>query len=297
MNRRRLPSALAAAALAVAAAGWALSAPAGLDPAIAEAVAQPGDAAAGRIVFYAGGCESCHMSPGLSDPLRLGGGQPLATPFGVFYPPNISPDPQSGIGAWSARDFAAALLDGVSPAGAHYYPVFPYTSYRLMRPQDVRDLFAFLKTLPAVQGRAPGIALGFPFNIRRALGIWKRLYAVDPPDWAATGPSDSWRLGRYLVEGPGHCVECHSPRNPLGGIAASARFQGGPLPDGKGKAPALTPVALKDWSKDDIAEALSSGVTPTGDSLGGAMAAVVRNTAQLPPSYRAAIAEYLKTPR
>ena len=297
MKGRRLALALLAAALAAAAAAWVLSAPVALDPAVAEAVSQPGDAAAGRLVFYAGGCESCHMSPGQSDPLRLGGGQPLATPFGVFYPPNISSDRTDGIGGWSARDFAQALLNGVSPAGAHDYPVFPYASYRLTRPQDVRDLFAFLQTLPAVQGRAPAISLGFPFNVRRALGLWKRLYAVDPPDWSAAAPSESWRLGRYLVEGPGHCVECHSPRNALGGISPSARFHGGPLPDGKGKAPALTAAALKDWSRDDIAEALSSGITPSGDSLGGAMSAVVRNMAQLPANYRAAIADYLKDPR
>ena len=297
MSRRRLALPAFALALAAAVVAWFVSAPATLDNSAAEAVSRPGDAVAGRLVFYAGGCESCHMSPGQSDPLRLGGGQGLATPFGVFYPPNISPDAQDGIGGWSARDFAQAMLNGVSPSGAHYYPVFPYASYRLTRPQDVRDLFAFLKTLPAVQGRAPATSLGFPFNIRRAIGFWKRLYAVDPPDWAQAGPSESWRLGRYLGEGPGHCVECHSARDALGGISPSARFQGGPLPDGKGKAPALTATSLKDWTRDDIAEALSSGITPSGDSLGGAMTAVVRNMAQLPADYRLAIADYLKGPR
>ena len=109
------------------------------------------------------------------------------------------------------------------------------------------------------------------------------------------GRSAAWRVGRYLVEGPGHCAECHSPRDIFGGIRASARLTGGPLPDGKGKAPPLTAAGLKDWSVADIAEALSSGFTPSGNSLGGPMAAVVRNTAELPPAYREAIAEYLKS--
>jgi mono/diheme cytochrome c family protein len=277
------------------AAGWLASAPHVLNPAIAEAVAAPGDAAAGRIVFFASGCDSCHMSPGQTDPLRLGGGREIKTPFGSFYPPNISQDVKDGVGAWSARDFAQALLVGVSPRGQHYYPAFPYTSYRRMTRADVRDLYAFMRTLPAVSGRAPPHALIFPFTIRRAIGLWKRLYLGrrDFPD--APGRDAEWKLGRYLVEGPGHCAECHSPRDILGGIIGHRRLMGGANPDGKGHTPDITAAGLKDWTKADIAEALSSGITPTGDSLGGLMAAVVRNTAQLPASYREAIADYLKS--
>jgi mono/diheme cytochrome c family protein len=282
---------LGAAALAA----WSLSAPRTIDAETAAAMSAPGDAAAGKIVFYAGGCDSCHASPGQPDPLRLAGGLALKTAFGSFYPPNISPDEKDGIGAWSAVDFANALLEGVSPSGTHLYPAFPYTSYRRMTPKDVRDLFAYMKTLPPVAGRPPPTSLAFPFDIRRGVGLWKLWYLGPLGNPDPSGKSDSWRLGRYLVDGPGHCAECHSPRDILGGIIATKRLTGGPMPDGKGKAPSLMASALADWSKADIAEALSSGFTPSGDSLGGAMAGVVRNTAQLPVSYREAIAEYLKS--
>lgn len=293
---QRLAIALVILVTIAAVAAWFAAAPRDIGWETAEAAVAPGDPNAGRIVFYESGCDSCHQSPGQDDPLKLGGGAPLATPFGTFYPPNISTDPNDGIGAWTVVDFANALLGGVSRDGQHLYPAFPYPSYRLMTTGDVRDLFAFLKTLPPVQGRAPSTRLRFPFNIRRAIGFWKWLYLKPPPAPPADA-SPSWRLGRYLVEGPGHCAECHSPRDALGGIAWSRRLQGGPLPDGKGKAPALTPEALRDWSREDIADALSSGFTPSGDTLGGPMAAVVRNTAQLPAAYRAAIADYLKTGR
>jgi mono/diheme cytochrome c family protein len=280
---------------ALGALAWFASAPRPLEPAVAEAASAPGDADAGRIVFHAAGCASCHKSPGQPDPLRLGGGMELKTPFGSFYPPNISPDAKDGVGAWSGRDFAAALLAGVSPRGEHYYPVFPYPSYRRMTPTDVRDLLAFLRTLPAVAGRSPPHAIAFPFALRRSLGLWKRLYLgprafPDAPDRDA-----SWKLGRYLVEAPGHCGECHSPRNLLGAVVANRRLSGAPIADGKGKAPDITAAGLKDWSKADIVEALTSGFTPTGDTLGGPMAEVVRETAQLPPAYREAIADYLKS--
>jgi mono/diheme cytochrome c family protein len=280
---------------ALAAAAWFGSAPRSLSPAVADAMNAPGDAAAGRVVFFAAGCSACHMSPGTSDPLRLGGGLELKTKFGSFYPPNISPDVQDGIGKWSAQDFARALLLGVSPKDEHYYPAFPYSSFRHMTETDVRDLYAFLRTLAPVAGRAPPQAVAFPFSIRRAIGLWKRLY-LGPQEFSPAPDRDAqWKLGRYLVQGPGHCAECHSPRDPLGGIIAHRRLTGGPTPDGKGKAPDITAAGLKDWSQADIAEALSSGLTPSGDSLGGPMAAVVRDTAELPASYREAIAAYLKS--
>lgn len=133
----------------------------------------------GRTMFFAGGCTSCHATPNQADPMRLGGGLGLKTPFGTFYVPNVSPDGNDGIGAWTEAQFATALLKGVSPAGEHFYPAFPYTSYQRMRMDDVRDLFAFIKTLPAVQGRVRGHDLPFPFNIRRGLGLWKLLYVED----------------------------------------------------------------------------------------------------------------------
>jgi mono/diheme cytochrome c family protein len=279
----------------LAAAGWVVAAPRSIDPETARTVAEPGDPAAGRIVFFLAGCASCHMSPRQSDPLRLGGGQELKTPFGSFYPPNISPDRADGIGAWSAADLANALMAGVSPGGQHLYPAFPYPSYTRMSVKDVRDLYAFLKTPPPVAGRAPPNKLAFPFSIRRAVGVWKLLYmpATSPP--LAEDPAGPEARGRYLIEGPGHCGECHTPRTFLGGMVWSRRLTGAPLPDGKGKSRNITATGLADWSESDIAYALSTGLTPSGDSLGGPMAEIVRNLAEVPQDDLTAIARYLKT--
>jgi mono/diheme cytochrome c family protein len=160
---------------------------------------------------------------------------------------------------------------------------------------DVRDLLAFLRTLPPVRGRPPAHRLAFPFSIRRAVGLWKLLYLDHAHLGSDSSKSPVWNRGRYLVEGPGHCAECHSPRDFLGGIVASRRFSGGPTPDGKDKAPDITSGGLAQWSQPDIVGALATGLTPDGDSLGGPMAAVVRDTAELPASDREAIAEYLKS--
>ena len=289
---------LALALIAAAAvAAWIVTAPRGLDETTAREVSAPGDPAAGRIVFFIAGCESCHMSPRQDDPLRLGGGMELKTPFGSFYPPNISPDPDDGIGDWTALDVANAIMAGVSRHGRHLYPALPYTSYCRMSTKDVRDLIAFLRTTTALKGKAPPNALGFPFSVRRAVGFWKLLYMPRIEHPLATDPADPIELGRYLVQGPGHCPECHSPRTFLGGIVESRRLTGGPLPEGKGKAPNITAAGLKDWSPSDIADALSTGLTPSGDTLGGPMAAVVRSLSQVPVSDLAAIAGYLKSYR
>ncbi len=293
--RAALAAGAAIIVVALAATAWVLTAPRGIDEATARAVSAPGDAAAGKIVFFLAGCDSCHMSPGQSDPLRLGGGQELKTPFGSFFPPNISSDRTDGIGAWSAVDFANALMAGVAPNGGHLYPAFPYPSYARMSVQDARDLLAFLRTIPAVSGRAPPDALAFPFSIRRAVGFWKLLYMPTVAHPLAEDPHDPEARGRYLVEGPGHCGECHTPRTFRGGMIASRRLTGAPLPEGKGKSPNITAAGLADWSESDIAYALSTGLTPSGDSLGGPMAAVVRNLSQVPQDDLAAIAHYLKT--
>jgi mono/diheme cytochrome c family protein len=186
-------------------------------------------------------------------------------------------------------------MAGVSPLGEQLYPAFPYPSYCRMSIKDMRDLFAYLRTLPPVPGRAPPNALKFPFSIRRAVGFWKLLYMPRIEHPLAVDPTDQEALGRYLVTGPGHCAECHSPRDFLGGIIASRRLTGGPLPDGKGKTPDITAHGLRDWSEDDVVTALSTGFTPSGDVLGGPMAAVVRSISQAPAPDLAAIAHYLKT--
>jgi mono/diheme cytochrome c family protein len=164
-----------------------------------------------------------------------------------------------------------------------------------MRMDDIRDLMAYLRSLAAVSGKAPDHALSFPFGIRRALGLWKLLFFHPGalPEDPARGPS--WNRGHYLVEALGHCAECHSPRNLLGGIIENDRFAGGPNLEGKGNVPNITPdkSGISSWSASDVVEALTTGLTPTYDSLGGSMAAVVRNTSQLPASDRQAIADYI----
>lgn len=258
----------------------------------------------GRIMFDIGGCASCHAVPNTNpdeiERPRLGGGLALASPFGTFYAPNISPDATDGIGGWSEANFVTALWEGTTPAGRHLYPAFPYTSYRHVRLADARDLFAYIKTLPPVSGRVRDHDVPFPFSIRRLVGIWKLLFLRGGP--FATDPTRSaqWNRGAYLVNGPGHCAECHSPRNALGGVVESERFAGGPLPDGKDWAPNITPAGLGHWSKEgiawsqsDIANFLADGQFPDGDYAGGAMAAVIRETALLSGDDRAAIAAYI----
>lgn len=253
------------------------------------------DLANGQTVFNAGGCASCHATPGQPDRTRLGGGLAIPSPFGTFHVPNISPDPTDGIGGWSEADFATAVLKGTSPAGAHYYPAFPYGSYQRVRLDDVRDLFGYLKTLPAVAGKAPGHELPFPFNIRRAVGIWKALFLDGQPFAPDPARSAQWNRGAYLVNGLGHCAECHSPRNVLGGIVAAQRFAGGPNPEGQGFVPNITQKGLAAWSDTDIGYFLETGQTPEGDTAGGSMARVIRNTSQLSAEDRAAMAVYLKS--
>src|SRR5215468_4153557 len=272
---------------------WWLTIPATV--AAASLPARQPDLANGQVMFNAGGCSSCHAVPNQPDRLKLGGGLAIPSPFGTFYAPNISPDPNDGIGRWNEADFVTAVLKGTSPSGAHYYPAFPYTSYQHAKVEDIRDLFAYLKTLAPVQGRARDHDMPFPFNIRRTVGIWKLLFLDGRTFVPDASHSASWNRGAYLVNGFGHCAECHSPRNFLGGIVAAQRFAGGPNPEGEGFVPNITQKRLTDWSAKDIDYFLETGQTPDGDTVGGSMARVVRNTSQLAPADRGAIAEYVKS--
>jgi mono/diheme cytochrome c family protein len=275
------------------AAFWIITAPA-VVPASALPPRTP-DLKNGKVMFYAGGCASCHASTGQRDAMRLGGGLALESPFGTFYAPNISPDRDDGIGRWNEADFITALWKGTSPQGQHYYPAFPYTSYQRIALDDARDLFAYLRTLPAVAGKAQPHQVPFPLNWRRLLGGWKFLFLDGQPFRPDPSKSAQWNRGAYLVNGPGHCAECHSPRNLLGGIEAGMRFAGGPDIEGKGWVPNITQKGLADYSEKDIAYLLETGQTPDGDSVGGAMTAVIRNTSQLPAADREAMAVYLKS--
>jgi mono/diheme cytochrome c family protein len=283
---------VAAAALGVAAFWW-LTVPATV--AAEQLPPRTPVPANGLTVFTAAGCASCHATPGQPDRTRLGGGLAIASPFGTFHVPNISPDPTDGIGRWSEAEFVTAVIKGTSPAGTHYYPAFPYGSYQHARLDDIRDLFAYLKTLPPVSGRAPGHDLPFPFNIRRNVGIWKLLFLDGKPLTPDPKRTWQWDRGAYLVNSLGHCAECHSPRNFLGGIVATQRFAGGPNPEGEGWVPNITQKGLKDWSEDDLSFFLETGTMPQGDTAGGSMARVIRNTSQLSAEDRAAMATYLKS--
>ena len=247
------------------------------------------DAARGERLFHAGGCASCHGE-------SLEGGLELATAFGVFRVPNISPDPEAGIGSWRDLDFVNAMRFGVSPEGKHYYPAFPYTSYTRMALSDLLDLKAYIDELPAVNVRIPGHDLGFPWNIRRGIGLWKRLYLSDDPVLQFAGDDAELERGRYLVESVGHCGECHTPRNRFGGLRRAQWLAGAPSLDDEGRAPNITPHAdgLAEWSQRDIIRYLKSGFTPEYDTVGGSIAKVQEKIARLPDSDRAAIAAYLK---
>ncbi len=272
---------------------WLLTAPRTLGP--GDLPAHKPDRANGEEMFWAGGCESCHAAAGATgaDQLKLGGGQALKTAFGTFHVPNISPDPHSGIGRWTDLDFVNAMKFGIAPGGRHLYPAFPYTSYQRMRIEDLLDLKAFLDTLPPVAKPSLPHDLPFPLTIRRGIGLWQLIY-VDGKTFVPD-PSKSAELNRgaYLVEGPGHCSECHTPRNLIGGPDRAHAYAGGPAPEGKGKIPGITTAGLEGWSEADIANLLSTGFKPNFDSVGSTMAAVVRNTAKLSDADRQAIAAYV----
>src|SRR5262245_40944363 len=268
MRLRTVIAGLVVLALAGAASFYVLTIP---TPAVSGPLpARTPDLANGETMFNIGGCASCHATAGQKDPRKLGGGLALATPFGTFKVPNISPDATHGLGSWSEDAFANAMLRGIGRNGEHLYPAFPYTSYQRMALDDVRDLYAFLKTLPADARLSEPHQLPFPFSVRRGLGLWKLVYLDGRPFTPDPARSPELNRGAYLVEGPGHCGECHSPRDVLGGIKSARRFAGGPDAEGKGWVPNITPHTdgLASWSAKDIAYLLQSGLTPDAASVG-----------------------------
>lgn len=294
---RRFLGALVFVALLGGAAFWLLTIPRGL-PAAELAYLPEGDAVRGETWFWAGGCASCHAAPGAKgdERLRLGGGRVLKTDFGDFVVPNISSDPEDGIGGWSAGDLANAMLRGVSPDGRHLYPSFPYASYTRMKPEDIADLSAFLATLPAVAGRTEPHRLNFPFGVRRGIGLWKLAFLTDAPAVALATDDPAVLRGQYLAEGPGHCGECHTPRN-FGGAMDVSRWMGGaPAPEGEGRVPNITSGegGIGGWSAGDIVYFFETGFMPDFDSVGGSMVEVQENMAMLEASDREALAAYLK---
>jgi mono/diheme cytochrome c family protein len=250
----------------------------------------------GAYLTAAAGCAACHSDAKRKDQ-PFAGGAALNTPFGSFYAPNITPDPEHGIGRWSDAQFLTALMQGRTPDGGHYYPAFPYTSYAGLRARDALDIKAYLATLAPVARPSRRHRISFPFNLRFLLGVWKSLFFEPTPFAAEPARGAAWNRGAYLVRHLGHCGECHTARNLLGVRKAARELAGNPNgPNGK-KVPNITPHptdGLGGWRAGDITYYLKTGFLPDGDFAGGAMVEVIESTtSRLTDADRAAISVYL----
>jgi mono/diheme cytochrome c family protein len=253
--------------------------------------------ARGAYLANAADCVACHTDSEHGG-RPYAGGRAIATPFGTFYTPNITPDPDTGIGRWSEAQFLRALRDGVGPGGASFYPVFPYTSFTKIVDDDARAIWAYLSSLPPVRHRDRRQKVSFPFSWRPLLTLWKWLFFDPGPFRPDPHRSAAYNRGAYLVNALAHCGECHTPRNWLGATEPS-RFLSGTAhgPDGKA-VPNITPdpeTGIGNWTEDDIVGVLRNGETPDLDYVTGAMAEVVKSTAKLSDADRRAIAVYLKS--
>ncbi len=247
-----------------------------------------GDPIKGGYIFRASGCATCHASPQKPEQQVLAGGQAFKSKFGTFYAPNVSMSKNFGIGDWSLSNFANALKQGVNPKSQHYYPAFPYTSYRLISDQDLVDLWAFWQTLPAVETPSLSHDVPWPVSMRSGLSVWKLINFRT--DWIKTEANER---GRYLVEVLGHCAECHTPRNFLGGLKQNKWMEGTTAADGKVTVPGISTKHLK-WTEKEIVDYLETGFTPEYDVAGGQMAKVIENTSKFRREDLRAIAKYLK---
>jgi mono/diheme cytochrome c family protein len=247
----------------------------------------------GRYLVSAGGCESCHTEKGQPS---LSGGAALESPFGNFYAPNITSDPETGIGGWSEADFIRAFREGESPSGDNYYPAFPYTAYTGITDDDLRALKAYLDTVPAVKRNSRPHELDWYADFRWPLTLWKWRYMTVGPFKPDPAVSEQLNRGAYLVKHLGHCAECHTPRDELGGLDWSRAYAGNPDGPENDIVPNITPdeTGLPDWSESDIEYYLEIGMEPSGDFVGGSMGEVVENTSKLTAEDRQAIAAYIK---
>ena len=279
----RLTAALAATVLAVGG--------------LAARAADTALAARGAYLAAAAGCADCHTDRPHGGRLYAGG-RALTTPFGTFYAPNITPDLETGIGRWSNAQFLNALREGVRPDGSNYFPVFPYPSFTKITDDDARAIKAYLFTQPAAKQSNRAHDVAFPFSWRFLQNGWKLLFFSPGPFRPAPERGEAYNRGAYLVTALAHCSECHTPRNWFGATQPS-RFLAGTAhgPDGKA-VPNITPdseTGIGKWSDDDIVTLLKDGQTPDFDFVGGAMAEVVKNTAQLTNADRHAIAVFLQS--
>jgi mono/diheme cytochrome c family protein len=250
--------------------------------------------AAGEVLFDIGGCTSCHTA---KNGERLAGGLALETPFGTFFTPNITPDPETGIGGWTLEEFTASMREGHAPGIGPLYPSFPYTSYTLMPDADIAALKAYLDTVdPVVQANRPH-ELHFPYSLRWGLHLWQALFFEPRRFEPDPAQSAAWNRGAYLVNGPGHCQECHTPRTWYGALDRSRAFTGTTLKPGPGEIPNITrdpEHGIGKWSAAELATVLSLGMLPDGDFVGDEMAKVVdHQTSKLPKEDLDAIVTYL----
>jgi mono/diheme cytochrome c family protein len=222
----------------------------------------------------------------------------LKTPFGAFYSPNITPDPETGIGRWSDQQFLRAMREGVGPDGTAYFPAFPYPSFTLITDDDALAIKAYLFSLPPVQQANRPHDVPFPVSWRFLQTGWKLLFFQEGPFRPSPGRSAAWNRGAYLVTALAHCGECHTPRNWLGAPDPDRFLAGTDIgPDGK-KVPNITPdrkTGIGDWSEDDIVGLLTDGHKPDFDFVSGTMGEVVKDTGRLTDADRRAIAVFLKS--
>lgn len=248
----------------------------------------------GEYLARAGDCISCHTAV---NGAPFAGGLRMNTPFGYMLSPNITPDPETGIGVWSANDFYRALHDGVNQRGRDMYPVMPYDFYTKVTREDVDAIFAYLKTVKPVSNAVDVNHLYFPFNVRVSMGFWRELYFTEGGFRQAPTKSVAWNRGAYLIEGLGHCSDCHSPRNLLGGIEKSKDFNGAVI-DGWFALDLTSDIStgLGSWSTNDIATYLKTGAYRGKSTALGPMAEVVHNsTSYLSDADLTAMAEYLQS--
>jgi mono/diheme cytochrome c family protein len=261
--------------------------------AAASGQARAQDVARGEYLAQAGGCLGCHVEA-REGATPFAGGRALKSPFGTFYGPNITLHPEAGIGRWTEADFRRAMREGIRPDGARYFPAFPYVAFTRIGDADLRDLWAYLRSLPPSPQRNRPHDLSFPYSIRLGVAFWNFLHFTPGamPDGKGQGPE---ARGRYLAEALGHCGECHTPRDWTGGLRRDATYAGATM--NGAKVPAITPDRLARWSAGDLSEFLSSGMTPDGDFAGGEMAEVIRNsTGKLSADDLSALVAYLRAP-
>lgn len=231
----------------------------------------------GEYVFRAAGCATCHTDADNKGAF-LAGGRALETSFGTFYSPNITPDPNYGIGGWSDADFVRALRHGVSPSGEHYYPAFPYTAYTRMTRDDMLALKAYLITVPPVARENRPHELAWYVRARSLLWLWKLLYFAPGEYQTDATRSQAWNRGAYLATALAHCAQCHTPRNLLG-APDNDRYYAGTTEGPEGVVvPNITPdrkTGIGRWDAEELAEYLRSGATPDGDFAGSLMADVI----------------------